>query len=192
MRSVWAAVSAVAVAMLLAGCLVEKETPGGQDDGDGLDDGTTSSAPGGPGGPGFAVQQGTAHGSNQGIEVDVRWRACEAGFCANATATNNGDATVQVSSICESPWTDRMRRDGQDVAHREPMVTCAAYGREAFGPGDVAHANLTWDQRVWVDDHYEDAPEGAYTWSIVYWWDDAQGGQRQEAVAAIQLIVGET
>lgn len=167
---------AVALAMLLSGCIVEKD-PSGPNDPD----------------EGFAPQQGTAHGSANGIDIDVVWRACEAGFCANATATNNGSQTVQVSSICESPWTDRMTRDSEAVAHREGRAICLAYGRAPFAPGDEAQANFTWDGRLHADGSPpRPAPEGTYTWSIAFWWDDGAGGARQEAVTDIQLVVGET
>jgi hypothetical protein len=171
---------AIALAVLLSGCLVEEDP---QDD----DAGDT----GGPG-PDFAPQQGTAHGSNAGIDVDVVWRACDAGFCANATATNQGTRTVKVSNICVPPWTERMTKDGEEVQHQEGRAYCAAYGVRDFAPGDVAFANFTWDQRVWDDEAASDAPEGSYTWAIAFWWEDPQSGTRPEAVASIQLVVGET
>ena len=184
--------AAMLLTAALAGCVVE-EDPGG--DGPAPTGGSTSTPTTSPpgGGQGFAPQQGTAHGEHAGIEVHVRWEACEAGFCANATATNNGTATVQVSSICQSPWTDRMARDGQPVRHREDQAMCLAYGRAPFAPGDTRHADLSWDATVHPDGDAkgEPAPEGAYTWSIVFWWEDA-AGTRSEAAADIHLIIGET
>lgn len=177
----------VFLAALLSGCvLVEKEDDAGDDP---VPGGGFTHGPG----PGFAPQQGTAHGSNGGIDVNVTWEACDAGFCANATATNRGSQTVRISSICESPWTDRMTHDGEAVAHREPQFTCLAYGRADFAPGATSQANFTWDGRIHEDGGASrPAPEGAYTWSIVFWWDDGAGGARQEAAADIQLVVGET
>lgn len=179
---------ALGIALLLSGCVLV-EDDGGEGDGG---DAPELTAPGGPG-QGFAPQQGAANGSRDGIHVDVRWRACEAGFCANATATNHGATTVRISSICQSPWEDRMEHDGQPVQHREGLATCAAYGRDDFGPGAKAYANLTWDQRLHADDgSSRPAPEGAYTWSIVFWWEDKATQARAEAVADVHLIVGET
>lgn len=141
---------------------------------------------------GFAVQQGTAHGSNRGIDVDVSWRACDKGFCANATATNRGSETVKVSSICVPPWDERMAHDGQAVSHRPPQVYCQAFGRVDFGPGHQMQRDFTWDGKLYDGETASAAPEGSYTWSLVFWWDDGQGGARQEAVADVQLIIGET
>lgn len=178
------------LAVLLAAC-VEPEGPEG--DGTPSASSSASSAPpishGNP--PGFAVQQGHAHGSNHSIDMDVSWRACEAGFCANATARNNGTQAVQVSAICVPPWQERMARDGQPVQHQEPRAYCAAYGVKDFAPGEQAQADLTWDQRLWDDGQASPAPEGSYTWTIVFWWEDAQH-QRQEASADVHLVVGET
>jgi hypothetical protein len=184
MKRLWA----FALAVLLSGCLVEEDPDGSEGTG-------TPSPSDGPGGPGqgFAPQQGTAHGSSNGIDVDVVWRACDEGFCAAATATNNGSETVKISSICEPPWTDRMSRDGEPVAHREGQAMCLAYGRADFGPGDSRQADFTWDGRVHQDGGTSTpAPEGAYTWTIAFWWDDADGGARKEATADIQIIIGET
>lgn len=186
----------ILVFALLPGCAeVPADCDGDCCDGTGCADpslSATATSGGGGGGNGFAIQQGTAHGSKQGIDVDVTWKACDAGFCANATATNNGGSTVQVSSICESPWTDRMAHDGKPVEHREPQFTCLAYGRAPFAPGDSRQANFTWDGQLHDDDPAVWAPEGAYTWTIAFWWDDADGGARQEAAADVHLIVGET
>ena len=144
------------------------------------------------GGNGFAVQQGTAHGSSHGIDIDVAWRACDKGFCANATATNRGTQTVKVSSICVPPWDERMAHDGEAVSHRPPQVYCQAFGRADFAPGHELQRDVSWDGKLYEGETPSDAPEGSYTWSIVFWWDDGQGGARQEAVADIQLVVGET
>ncbi len=152
----------------------------------------STNPPGTGGNNGFAVQQGTAHGSNQGIEVDVTWRACEEGFCANATATNRGTATVQVSSICEPPWTERMTHDGEEVAHKEPEAHCLAFGRMPFAPGDSRQRDFTWDGQLHDQAVPYDAPEGSYTWTLAFWWDDGQGSARQEAAADIHLVIGET
>jgi hypothetical protein len=175
----------LAAVLLLAGC-VEPEG-GGPSSTD-----SATPGPGGHGGNGFAVQQGTAHGSNHSIDVDVRWRACEAGFCANATARNNGTATVRISSICVSPWTDRMAHDDKPVEHREPQVTCLAYGRTDFVPGAVAYGNFSWDGRLHDEDQAESAPEGSYTWAIVFWWEASDGAEKQEASADIHFVIGET
>jgi hypothetical protein len=178
---------ALALAFLLAGCVVE-EDDGEDSDGDGTSGGTSTTG----GGGGFAPQQGTAHGSNSGIDVDVTWRTCDEGFCASATATNRGTQTVQVSSICESSWTDRMAHDGAPVAHREPSYVCQAYGREPFGPGASAEASFTWDGQLHDTGEATPAPEGEYTWTLAFWWDDGAGGPRQEAAADVELRMGET
>ena len=182
----------VALLLPLAGCVVEEDPDaGGGSETDGPTGTPTTRPPGG--GQGFAPQQGTVRNATHGIELVAVWEACEEGFCANVTATNKGTSAVQVSSICESPWTDRMRRDGEEVRHREAMAMCAAYGRRPFAPGETMQADFTWDVRLWDDaGKSQAAPQGAYTWTLALWWDDAQGGPRKESPVDIQLIVGET
>lgn len=155
--------------------------------------GTSSSSSTSSGGhQGFAPQQGTAHGETQGIELDVTWRACEAGFCANATARNNGSQTVQISSICVTPWEDRMSRDGEPVQHRPAQAVCLAYGRAPFAPGDVAHENFTWNGHLYSEGNEEGspAPAGAYDWTFVFWWEQQEGGSRMQVEAEAQVLVG--
>ena len=180
---------ALAIAALMAGCAEpEPAEDGGQG---GQSSSTTTGPPSNGGGQGFAVQQGTAHGSNQGIDVDVTWRACEAGYCANATATNNGPATVKVSSICEPQWVERMADDdGDAVQHQAPQYMCLAYGRADFEPGDKAYGNFTWDGQLHDTDPPRAAPAGGYTWTLAFWWDDGDGGSRQEAAADVHVLVG--
>lgn len=184
------ALLAIALAVLLSGCVLVEE-----DDGAGGDAGDQPrpTASGGPGpGPGFAAQQGSANGSRDGIHLDVHWRACEAGFCGNATVTNRGAEPVSISSICVPPWEERMMRDGKPVQHQEGRAYCAAYGVRDFAPGEALHANFTWDRRLWTDGTPRPATEGAYTWSIVFWWQPQEGQPRREAKADIPLVVGET
>lgn len=183
------ALAAIALAVLLSGCVLVKEDTG--DEGDQAGDPMPTGGNGGPG-QGFAPQQGTAHGSNHGIELDVAWRACEAGFCANATATNRGDVPVSISNICVPPWAERMRKDGQEVQHQEGRAYCAAYGVRDFEPGEKAYADFTWDQRIWDGVESQPAPQGAYRWTIAFWWQDQATQERREVTADIDLVVGET
>ena len=179
----------LAALALLAGCVEPDPAEDGDTTGPPTTSPPTTSPPGG--GQGFAPQQGTAHGSANGIDLDVTWRACEAGYCANATATNRGSATVQVSSICVEPWADRMAdEDGQPVKHQEDRAVCLAYGRAPFAPGDVAQHDFTWDGQVHDQDKPRDAPAGQYTWTLVFWYEANEGGERLETTADVHLLVG--
>ncbi len=174
------ALAAVA-AILVAGCAMPK-------------DGTSSSPPTSSPGNGFAPQQGTAHGSTEGVDLDVTWRACEDGFCAHATATNRGASAVQISSICESPWSERMTRDGETVNPHQSMAMCLAYGRRAFAPGESLQTNFTWDGKLWSGspEKASPAPDGSYTWTLAFWFEASEGGPRRESAADVHLIIGET
>ncbi len=85
-----------------------------------------------------------------------------------------------------------MSRDGKDVAHRPSQAMCLAYGREPFAPGDSRQHDFTWDGKVYEGDSPRDAPTGNYVWTIIFWWDDGQGGERGTVMAHFTIIVGET
>lgn len=188
-----AAAVGLVLSMLVAGCTM---APDGGTDGSGTS-GPTSPAPPNPppSDPGFAPQQGSASNTTLGIRLDATWTTCEDGFCANVTARNAGDRTYQVSSICESPWDDRMARDGEPVRHRPAQAVCLAYGRAPFAPGDEAATDFVWDGQLWHDDEGEraqPAPMGSYQWTLVYWFEEQEGGPRLESTVTLDLVVGPT
>jgi hypothetical protein len=179
------------LSLLLAGCTMAPDH--GTDEPVTL--GPTSTAPSSPqpSDPGFAPQEGTASNTTLGIRLDATWETCEGGFCANVTARNVGDQTYHVSSICESPWYDRMSRDGEPVQHRPMQVICLAYGREPFAPGDEAATGFVWDGQLWDEgERAEPAPMGSYQWTLVYWFEEQEGGPRLESTVTLDLVVGPT
>lgn len=165
---------ALALVALMAGCAA----------GPGTDNPTTTSTS-----PG---QPATVTNSANGVDVAVTWRTCEQGYCAHAVATNTGTTTYKVSTICEEPWHDRMTRGDREVAHREPMAVCAAYGRADFAPHDTSAADVVWDGQLYDEARQElaPAPAGQYTWTLVFWYEAQEGGPRLETTADIHLTVG--
>lgn len=180
-------------AMLLAGCTT---VPDGSDE-PGLLDPIPSAPPSSsPSNPGFAPQQGVVSNTTNGIRLDATWETCDDGFCANVTARNVGSTTYQVSNICQSPWFDLMAHEGEPVKHRPLQIMCAAYGRAPFAPGDEATAQFSWDGQVWQEEGLHErekpAPQGAYEWTLVYWFEEQEGGPRLESAIALDLILGPT
>lgn len=187
-----AAAIGLLLAMLLAGCTM------GSSDEPGTSNPTTSPAPPSstPSNPGFAPQEGVSSNTTHGVRLDATWETCDDGFCANVTARNVGSKTYQVSSICESPWFDRMARDGEPVHHRPMQAICLAYGRAPFEPGDEATTQFTWDGQVWQEggsqERAEPAPQGAYQWTLGFWFEEQEGGPRMESKVTLDLVVGPT
>lgn len=86
-----------------------------------------------------------------------------------ASASNFGQRTYRVSSICVAPWSDGMQRGGNDVQHRQPMAVCAAFGLRDFAPGESIPFSATWNGTLWTDGQgYGPAPAGTYTWSATF------------------------
>ncbi len=121
-------------------------------------------------------------------------RECDAGWCFNATATNEGSTAVHVSSICVPPFSESMTRDGEAIAHKEPMFYCAAFGTEPMAPGESRSVEFTWDQTVWDDEagQTKPAPEGNYAWSVHFEaYEQSDGGGRHKATITDTITVGE-
>lgn len=81
-----------------------------------------------------------------------------------ATVTNHGPNTYEVSAICEPVWNDRMERNGEAVQHRPATAVCQAFGVRDFPPGETISFAAEWDGRVYDDETASDAKPGAYTW----------------------------
>lgn len=92
----------------------------------------------------------------------------------NATATNQGERTVYVDTICAGPFRVALQdEDGAPLRHQEAMFTCQAIKLGPFGPGERLSFETTWDGRVHDDGGAEDAPPGTYTFIVTFtWWDE--------------------
>ncbi len=152
---------------------------------------------------GSGTQPGQGVAPQQGLEEDVGgdlhlrgvMRACEAGFCVEATASIEGLDSYYVSNICVPPHGDAMERDGSPVQHREPMAYCAAFGLREWTRDEQIDFNYTWDGQIWDDAKGElvAAEDGAYQWTILFHaWDSPDGGKRTTLAITFTVVIGET
>lgn len=179
----------VAVLLLLAGCAEPGAAPDDAAGGDQAPDGTAGDA------PPFAPQQGHDRATHDDVVVEGDMATCEAGFCIDAEARNEGDRTYHVSSICVSPWSDRMERDGQRVQHVEPMAHCLAWGTSPFAPGDSLEVALAWNATLWNETRQqaEPAPPGAYEWIVSFRFYGGADGEGTHALdLSFTVVVGQT
>lgn len=86
------------------------------------------------------------------------------GFRMQATATNHGPHTYQVSAVCAPVWSDIMRKAGNQVDHKEPVSYCQQFEVKDFKAGQSIDFSTSWDGRLYNDGSFSDAPEGTYTW----------------------------
>ncbi len=172
-----------------AGCA----SPNGLPDELPQDGGSTdnSSAPA----PGFAPQQGFQEDIEGDLHLASWFAACDAGYCINATATNEGSTSYHVSNICVPPHDDRMERDGERVEPREPRFYCQAFGLREWTAGEDIEFAYTWDGKLWDDERGQmvAAPEGAYQWTILFHaYDQQDGGDKITLEVTHTVIIGET
>lgn len=171
---------AASALLFLAGCTMQNPpatttAPGGGA-GTGTDLPGTTDPPangGNGGGAGFAPQTGHDEATDAtapGLKVVGDLRTCDAGYCVDAVATNEGPRTYRVSSICIPPWMESMQKDGKDVQKEEPRAYCMAFGTSPMEPGSRIEANFTWDQNVWnaETEKLEPAAQGGYDWTITF------------------------
>ncbi len=146
-------------------------------------------------GPGFAPQQGHAEDTQGDLNLQSWLKACEAGFCIDLTATNEGSKPYYVSNICVPPHDEQMTRDGETVYPREPRAYCAAWGVRAWEAGEDIDFSYEWDGKLWDDASGKmvPAPEGAYQWTIQFHAYGGSGGEDRVTLAVTHtVIIGET
>ncbi len=161
----------VAVAVLMAGC---------------IQGGSSGSEPGSQLG---ASPESSVTSPDGAVSLRGSVVPCDAGFCLNATATNEGTQAVHISNMCVPPFRESMHRGDAQVQHREPIFHCAAFGTEPLEPGAQRHYESTWDGRLW-NEGYEDAPAGTYTWKLTFqYWSQADGGQANELTLPFEIAV---
>lgn len=181
----------VALALLLAGCAETDPADGDQlPDGTGGDNDAVD--------PGFAPQEEHDEATDPGapgLVLEGDMFPCDEGFCIDAEARNEGDEAYHVSSICVSPWSERMERDGQAVAHRQPMAHCLAFGTAPFEPLDTLRTDFSWSATVWdaEEERFQPAPGGAYQWIVTFRaYDEDDGAGAHDLETTFTVVVGET
>lgn len=145
-------------------------------------------------GNGFAPQEGNQGASDDRASLSGQFSTCDAGFCIDAVATNEGEP-IYVSDICVTPWTESMAQGGKAVQKSEPMAVCMAFGVRPMETNEQLEANFTWDGRLWDDDAqaYKDAPEGDYVWSIQFtYYTGSNGEGRNQLELDFPVVIGAT
>lgn len=181
------ALALVALVALLAGCTddAQRLPPGSSDD---------TSQPTGEGFAPIGQQKSAGNLDTPGVEVSGTMDTCEAGFCIDATASNDGPDSYHTTHGNPDSWSDRLEKDGKVVTHRESGISMPAFSDEAFEPGDVEHVSLAWDGRIeGSDGRMQAAPDGAYTWVLVFhYYDEPAAEGRHTIEVAFDVIVGES
>lgn len=145
--------------------------------------------------PGIAPQEGHAEDTQGDLHLSAVLSTCDAGFCINATASNEGSDPAYVSNICQPPHHDSMARDGESVQPREPRYYCQAFGLGAWEPNEQIEFGYEWDGRLWDDDQGKmvEAPQGAYQWSIHFRaYDSESGGDHTDLSVTFTVVIGPT
>lgn len=141
---------------------------------------------------GFAPQGTQIENATGDLSLVGVFDTCDAGYCMNLTATNEGSNTWHVETGCTIPFRDRMEQEGEFVAHREPHAHCLAFGTTPFGPGESISKEFVWDGHVW-DDDTSTPGNGAYQWTgsfVAY--EESMGGERQELTVTFTVVLGAT
>lgn len=141
---------------------------------------------------GFAPQGTQIEAVDDDISLVGVYDTCEAGWCLDLTATNEGSTTYYVDAICANPFSDSMEQGGYVVQHREPTAQCLAFGTKEFGPGEMLTAQFTWDQTTWDDDKSSPA-DGAYQWSGHFRaYNSGDGGDGPRLTVTHTIVTGAT
>lgn len=193
---------AVAIAVFAAGCITAPDDAGPEDGDDAgtspADDDAMPGSDDDTPGNSFAPQEDHDEAQDddaRGLWLSADLVTCQEGYCINATAGNAGPATYHVSSICVTPWSERMEKEGDAVQHREPIFHCLAFGTEPFIPGEERAYKSTWDGRLWDEaaEAYVPAPEGAYQWMVAFRaYEDADGGSPHDLEISFTVVIGAT
>lgn len=145
---------------------------------------------------GFAPQTGQGEDVDGDLALVATLRQCDAGFCIDAVATNEGSEPAYVSNICVTPHGERLEENGDVVQHREPYAVCQAWGVREWAANEQIPFELEWDGTLWNDEaqKYEPAPDGtAYEWFATFTaYRDQDGGAPVQLEVGIPVIIGET
>lgn len=141
---------------------------------------------------GFAPQGTQIETYEDDISLVGNYDACEAGWCLDLVATNEGSTTYHVDAICANPFSDSMEQDGKTVQHRELTAQCAAFGTEPFAPGAMLSWQFTWDGQIYTENHPSPA-NGDYQWSGHFRaYNQPDGGQGPLVTVTHTIVIGAT
>lgn len=85
-----------------------------------------------------------------------------------ARASNDGNWTYKVESVCGGPWTVELFRGGERLEMHDPGPQCLAFALADFGPNSSLSYTTEWDGTVWDPEtrRQVDALPGEYVWSV--------------------------
>lgn len=107
-----------------------------------------------------------------------------------AAASNMGQRTYRVSSVCVQPWDENLLGPDGDVSHREPMATCAAFGLRDFAPGESIPFSSEWNGTLWSNEDgegFDPAPDGTYTWTARFQVYSGGSGAEYDYAGTLEL-----
>ena len=83
-------------------------------------------------------------------------------------ATNAGNWTYKVESVCGGPWTVELFQGDERREMQKPQTQCRAFELADFGPNASLSFVTDWDGMVWDPDlkRQVDALPGDYEWSV--------------------------
>jgi hypothetical protein len=142
---------------------------------------TATSGPGGnqgiavgephPGG-GAAIRPPTGESTENGTHLSGE--SDKSGFAAGGmvtfsyNATNEG-ADAKTPGFCDVPYAFTLRdANGKELAVKTQRVRCQMYSEDAFPHGSSVEFTTTWNGTYAEDDHYVQAPQGAYTFTATF------------------------
>ena len=113
--------------------------------------------------------------SFSGLMVGGHLTGSGAAVRVEATANNVGERTYRVPSGCGTPWRESMTGPAGAVSPHSPPAACPSPTYADLASHDYLSHTFEWNGTLWdaASGTYAPAPEGTYTWHVVF---DAYSG----------------
>lgn len=167
--SVRKAVTLLLVAVWFAGCTAELPEPTSSESAPAPTTKATATTP---------KSTASTTDAKTGIVVEViHSPAGEGEHVLDVEARNEGDESVNISSICH-PVFEHEVKQGNKRVWPEGQAYCMAYGVKPFAPGESVNARFYWNETTWDESTGKEsnAGPGTYAWNGIFYYQEGEAG----------------